>query len=93
VAASPADVNLILATPVRDRRKFALPNDRTARIRPLVTVSGRSCFELVVGLRPVGGNQFGDRVAAIEAVRIDLDAQLRELPQVQLSLGDLFVLR
>jgi hypothetical protein len=40
----------------------------------------------------VRGDQFGNGVAPVEAVGIDVDPQLAELLEVRLALGDLLVL-
>ena len=87
------DVDLDPGTAVGDRQEIRLTeraNGQDAAARDRFRPLG---FELVVGLGSVGRDQLAHGVAAIETVGIDLDAELRELPQVQLSLGDLFVLR
>ena len=73
-----------------ERRKFA-PNDRMARMRPLVLVSAIG-FELVVRALAVLLDQLRNRVAPVEPARIDLHPELGELLEVRSALLYLFFL-
>ena len=67
-----------------------MPNDRIARMRPLVVVSIRSASSSSCVRSPYCCDQLANRVAPVEAARVDLDPELRELLEVRAALLDLF---
>ena len=88
-----ADVDLDLRDGRRRAtRKLALPNERIARMRPLVIGLGALGLELVVRPLAVRGDELGDGVLPIEAARVDSTPSCAERLEIRPALLNLFVL-